>query len=305
MSRSKKRKFHNRTVTVVCVILAFVMIITGVIAIAPAVGDYTSTVSTDTAKSDQILKNARAKLEANNSYMLYIEGYQNEHSADDKSTPLYFAYQIAGSKDKSDRSYSYLSTSGGFDNEYWYYDEETEVYMDYIYSDDIDEWVLCDLDYEPVIVNPFAVLDDMSEFTLLSETAKFGTNEDECYIYQLAGTSEEYEIVYERIYIGVEDYMLKGAIRMAMHDNDEQIEVTMDDLTVQELYEEKGVEFDENNKAEITTTTADSEEVIFRFEYYFSNADMLFIDKPKVYITADEYAIKMGLEADKENGEDS
>lgn len=297
MSRKTKR-YGSKKMTIACAVLVVVIIITTVISAVSAMGEYTPT-SVDHIE-DKILTNARAKLANMDSYLFYIEGYRNEHSADDNSEPLYFAYQIAGSKSKSDRSYSYMSSSDAYDNEYWYYDEDNEQYVDYVFSEDVGSWVRCELDYEPITVDPFNVLEDMSEFSLLEGTQQFGVNKEDCYVYQLVGTSDEFEVVYERIYIGVSDYLLKGAIRMAMHSLEEEIETTIDELTVKELYAEKGVEIDDDNLAEITVTTNDAEEVIFRFEYYFSNADMLFFDKPDIYMTAEEYATQMGLEAEEE-----
>lgn len=296
-NKKKKKKYGNKRITVVCIIMAAIMVVTMFAGIVSSIGDYTPAVSSE--DYDKILAKARAKLSSMENYLLYIEGYQNKHNADLEAEPLYFAYQIAGSRSDSTHSYSYVSSNNLYDNELWYYDESSKTYIDYVYAEDVGSWVKCELDYEPVTVNPFGVLDDMDEFALLNETQTFGVNGEECYVYQMTGTSDEYEVVYERIYIGVEDFVLKGAIRMAMHSYDETIENTMDDLTLKELYSEKGVEFDEDNKASITTEQTDAEEVIFRFEYHFSNANMLFISEPGIYITAEEYARQVGMEVEE------
>lgn len=299
--KNNRRRYHKKSVTVMCVIVLVALIVTGVAGISAFMEPLDIQVNSSTTEKERVLTEARKVLASNSNYMLYIEGYQSETGEE----PLYFSYQIAGSKDDSAKSYTYQSTSGYADTEYWFYDRESESYIDFVYSADIDGWVQCTLDFEPVELYPFDVLEDMEDFELLAERQKFGENEEECYCFQLVGTTEEYEVCYERIYVGVDDYLLKGAIRMAVHDLDGTVVDTMDEATLEQLYDAKGIEQGDNGEMEITSETSSTDELLFRFEYYFSNLDMKFIEQPSVFITADEYAEWKGIELEeKEDGEE-
>lgn len=301
---ANKKYHHNRkSINIMCAVIAVVLIAAMIVPLVASVAEDGSIVTETEQESlrETVLTKAREKLSTNDDFMLYIEGYQNEHSGSAESVPTYFAYQIAGSKSSSERSYSYKSTTGSYNHEYWY--KDGDQYIDYIYSEDVDSFVECPMETEPLTVDPFKVLDDMEVFELLDGEFKWGSDGKGAYCFQTVGSSEEYGVVYERIYISKDDYALLGAIKMGMHDLDDIVTEEIDDVSAQELYEQVGVEWTDTDEPLIETTTRDSEEIIFRFEYYFSNASMLFIEKPESYMTAEEYAEWKGIEADEESSE--
>ena len=274
----KKKKKFSKT-TVVGSSLVIVVAITVLVGIIIFVNNDETIVGFD---RDKILERALFNTNACSDFKMTMSVNRVRKGED-----LNAVYMIAGNKSTSHRSYSY-SDGTGEDNEFWYYDEITGQYCIYIYSTEVGSWVKCYYGQEPMQTDPWKVLADMDGYDLLEEYGVF--SEKQCYVFQMVGTSDEFPIVYDRVYVSVDDCTLIGALRMGISDESYK---TTDEVNVDVDKYIEGIEQSGNKVDSVESYQEVNDQVIIRFDYVFGNENLKFIEEPRVYITEDEYLYLM------------
>lgn len=180
-------------------------------------------------------------------------------------------YQIQKERDTSKTQYYFTS---GFDeeddygsiNQFWEESEsEPGMYDVYIWDSSLLKFVKTSVDYEPVTVSAWDMLDNVSDYELSEDLEQWGTEEDSlCYILTITGSNSEYEQVVEAIYINAETYLPEGILTLGSNPDGESIE--------------------EDN--------ASYETLLFtnvRYSFSWHSEDACGVQIPKEYLTEQEY----------------
>lgn len=184
-------------------------------------------------------------------------------------------YVLTTSKDSSYRTYMYRD-----DNEdmyqCWELNAETGMYDIYIYDNSFEVWVKSSLEYEPLSSDTWMVTQNLDNYTLLKDTDMWG--EDECYVVQITGESEELSVIYEEIYIRCSDFLPRGIISYGVSDTEQSRIDTLDPANFEEFSAESAM---------IESSTFI--EVISVYSLEFSNDDLSLFQKPEHFVTDAEY----------------
>lgn len=182
-------------------------------------------------------------------------------------------YVLTSSKDTSYHTYTYRDEEQDL---YQCWDNHGDHYDLYIYDKTKEKWVSSKLDSEPVTSNTWDIVADLGEYTILDEAGNWG--DDECWVLQMTGVSEGWEVLYQELYIRKKDFMPVGVLSYANSKLDKD---RSSDITPGE-YEFGSVT---GGTAEVT----DYEEVISMYSIEFSNETLDLFDKPEDFITEEEY----------------
>ena len=208
-------------------------------------------------------------------------------------------YVLSSERDGTKRTYTYLNTDGSILSEWWDAGNEEGKYDVYIYSDEFETWVNTEMTEEPIPNDIWRMFDIMSQYTVLPETGEWYDTGDECYVLQLIGNSDGYYAIYEEIYIRCADFMPMGIIEYCVdtEDNDRVDELNPDDFNID------GSDYTVTD-AEITSS--EYNELIRKYSILFSHEDQQLFDKPKTYISDEDYMYLIytyGEEEEESDGE--
>lgn len=149
------------------------------------------------------------------------------------------------------------------------------TYDVYLYDDVYQVWVKTVEEYEPVGSNTWMVVADLSNYTLLEETDYWG--EDECYVCQITGNSNIFEVIYEEIYIRKSDYMPMGILSYGVSSADGDRIQEIDPATFGD------------NVTSADITTEDFVETVSVYSITFSDEDLALYDLPETYMSDVDY----------------
>lgn len=196
-------------------------------------------------------------------------------------------YMLSADSETKDRTYLYTDSEENELYQCWSYDDETKKYVIYIHDSKYDVWVKTDYDTEPVTGTPWSVFDNLSNYTLLDETQKWYTTDEECYVLETVSNTDTYEVIYEQVFIRKKDFLPLGIVTYGVSD------VNYDKMQSSESID---LDIEEIESAEVETPTYD--ECVQMYEVSFSNEDMKMFDPPEDYLTEDEYMILVESEED-------
>lgn len=273
MSKSKKKnKISKRTITIACILVVLAGLICGITIFIGLGGNSLFTNGTITV--EQIQSNMKNAI-SGYSYALQTLDVEETTANEGSVTCKYILSSAQGSKE---RSYIYLDSDGAELYQYWDYDADADNYCIYIYDSNEAVWVKTSYASEPVTGTPWDVFDNLAEYTLLEETACWYGTEDECYVLELMGQTEEYTVLYEEVFIRKSDFMPMGIITYGVSDVDEDKMVTGGELAI-------GADNIESAEVEIPTYN----ECIQMYEVSFSNEDLRLFSAPDTYLSEEEY----------------
>ena len=140
-------------------------------------------------------------------------------------------YQIQKERDTSKTQYYFtsgLDEEGNYDsiNQFWE-ESETEpgMYDVYIWDSSLLEFVKTSVDYEPVSITAWDMLDNISDYELNEDLEQWGTDENDlCYVLTITGSNSEYEQVVEAIYINAESYLPEGILTLGSNPDGDSFE---------------------------------------------------------------------------------
>lgn len=202
-----------------------------------------------------------------------------------QDVPNVCEYILTSGKNTSYHTYSYRDAEQDI---YQGWESHDGHYDLYIWDKTTEQWVYSHLEYEPVTSDTWSVVSDLSEYTILEESGNWGT--DECWVLQMTGSSDVWEIVYEEIYIRKSDFLPMGILSYA---NSKQDKDRISDITPGEY------EFGEITKG--TTEVAEYEELISIYSLEFSNKPLDLFEKPTDYITEEDYNNLISAEESEED----
>lgn len=196
-------------------------------------------------------------------------------------------YMLSADSETKDRTYLYTDSEENELYQCWSYDDETKKYVIYIHDSKYDVWVKTDYDTEPVTGTPWSVFDNLNNYTLLDETQKWYTTDEECYVLETISKTDTYEVIYEQVFIRKKDFLPLGIVTYGVSD------VNYDKMQSSESID---LDIEEIESAEVETPTYN--ECVQMYEVSFSNDDMKMFDPPEDYLTEDEYMILVESEED-------
>ena len=197
----------------------------------------------------------------------------NSEYIGEQDIPNICEYILTSNKDGSYRSYSYRDEENDI---YQCWEHHGNHYDFYIYDADIDKWVYSELEYEPVSSDTWSVVSNLKDYTILEEPGQWGN--DECYILQMMGSSDYWEVIYEELYIRKSDFLPVGIVSYANSKQDKD-----------RVSEIKPGEYEFGTLTEGTETTSEYEELVSIYALEFSNKPLDLFDKPKEFINNKEY----------------
>lgn len=191
----------------------------------------------------------------------------------EQDIPNVCEYILTSNKDGSYRSYSYRDEESDM---YQCWERQGEHYDFYIYDASIDKWVYSELESEPVISDTWSVVSNLKDYTVLEEPGQWGN--DECYVLQMTGSSEYWEVIYEELYIRKSDFLPVGVISYANSQQDKD-----------RVSEIKPGEYEFGTLTDGTEVTSGYDELVSIYALEFSNKPLDLFDKPKEFINNKEY----------------
>lgn len=203
-------------------------------------------------------------------------------------------YMLTTSKNDSYRTYIYRNETDDL-YQCWHLDESTGLYTVYIYDSMFETWVQTSLEYEPLSSNTWLVTSDLTNYSVLPETDVWG--EDECYVVQITGSSDELAVIYEEIYIRCSDYLPMGIISYGVSDLDQDRVNTINPAEFGEL---NGYTVDN-----ATVETSEFLEIISVYTLEFSNESLELFSLPEEFITDVEYMSLLESEEVKDGETDN
>lgn len=281
---SKKIKFSKRSITIFCITIAIGLFI-GLFSVL-VLTDGLNKFINDSSKVEEIQIKANEFINKYdyNALVLDVLYTSPDNEAYRKQ------YLLSSEKDNEVHSYVCRDSVDASVYQCWSYDKDKKVFPLYIYSDEYETWVYCELESAPLAINPWGVVEDLSNYTLMDKTTVWGDTNDECYVLYVMSSSDEFEYIYEEVYIRKSDYAPMGIITYASETLDEERKDSLNDI-----------DFDiEIKDAEISASQ--SSEIIQRYEFTYSNENLAFFEQPTKFITEEEYLL---LESEKSEEESS
>ena len=203
-------------------------------------------------------------------------------------------YMLTTSKNDSYRTYIYRNETDDL-YQCWRLDENTGLYTVYIYDSMFETWVQTSLEYEPLSSNTWLVTSDLTNYSVLPETDMWG--EDECYVVQVTGSSDELAVIYEEIYIRCNDYLPMGIISYGISDLEKD---RVSDIDPAEFGKLNGYNVDD-----ATVETSEFLEIISVYTLEFSNESLELFGLPEEFITDVEYMSLLESEEVKDGETDN
>jgi hypothetical protein len=280
MSKIKEKKpckFSKRTMTLACIVAALAFFICAITIFIGLDGNRIFSNGTITVEEIQTKSNAIIN---EHEYALLVLDIQNTVADEGTST---YRYILSSKKDSDEHSYVYIDSDGTELYQYWDYDAENENYCIYIHDTDNDVWVKTSYDYEPITSDTWAMLTDLSKYDLMEETATWYNSDDECYVLEMLGQTEDFSAMYEQLYIRVSDFMPMGIVAYAVSDvNEDKMQNGVD------------LEINDDNIVSATEEIPTYNEYIQVYEVAFSNEDLKLFGVPDNYLTEEEYMELIG-----------
>lgn len=283
-TNNKKGGISKRTISIACALVAVIAVICG-ITIFIGLGGNRLFVTGDVT-TEEIKEKASKALEEHRYALLSLS--IEETVADEGTTD--YNYILSCDKESEEKSYLYGDSNEINLFQYWNKNDETDLYDIYIYDNDNEVWVLTSQESKPVEGDPWDILNNIDDYTLLEETQNWYGTDTECYVFEILGSTDEYAAMYEQLFIRKADYVPVGIVSYAVSDVDEDKVAAGDDLNI-------GEELPEGAEVEVPTYN----ECIQMYEVTFSNSDLKLFSAPDEYLSEDEY---MEFISSKESGSD-
>lgn len=284
MSKKKSSKKKHSASVVKCITITL-----GVIAIALAAlyaflrVDW-KTLNEEELTTELVVQRANAAMDSYK-YASSIIDYQSWQAGE---AGIGVKYCIAHDHENSHYTYMYSDSE---DNAYYQYcgkDTSAQTYNVYTYSSLIDAWVLIQQGTPPMQPGIWNILDGANEYFLLQETDNWYNTGEECYVLEMYGSTEEWQNVYEAIYIRKADYVPLGIISYATQDTGVPATSDIHDIVI------------EGNEGEAATPQMLQNEILEKTEIAFSNESLDFFGVPEEYITEEDYKAIMEVFGDGE-----
>lgn len=268
----KKNRISKRTITIACALVVLAGIIC-VITIFIGLGG-NSLFTNGTITVEQIQANMKSAI-SGYTYALQTLDVEETVAGQGSTTCKYILSSV---RDSEERSYVYLDSDGVELYQYWDYDSADENYCIYIYDSNESVWVKTSYTSEPVTGTPWDVFDNLTEYTLLDNTEYWYGTEDECYVLELMGQTDDYAVLYEEVFIRKSDYMPMGIVTYGVSDVNEDKMVTGGEMSI-------GSDNIESAEVEVPTYN----ECVQMYEVTFSNEDLKMFAAPDVYLSEEDY----------------
>lgn len=272
IKENKTGKISKRTIGIGCALAVVTGLITATV-IFIGLGGSRLFESNDLTVTDVVTKMKASISE----YKYALQSLDIKETVADEGTTI-SKYMLSASRETKDRTYLYTDSKENELYQCWSYDEEAGKYVIYINDPEYNVWVKLDYELEPVTGTPWSVFDNLDNYTLLDETQNWYTNNEECYVLEIIGKTDTYEVIYEQVFIRKKDFIPLGIVTYGVSD------VNYDKMQSSESID---LDIDEIESADVEIPTYS--ECIQMYEVSFSNDDLKMFDPPEDYLTEEEY----------------
>jgi hypothetical protein len=285
--KEKKSGISRRTITIACATFACALVIGALTLFIKFDGAKLFTASQ--LNSAEIIEKAEEAVESCDYALLTLS---IEDTVAGEGSDVYNYVYTCG-RNTTESSYVYSDSDGTELYEYWEENEENGNYDVYVYDTDYEVWVKTSYDTVPVTDNVWDILSNINDYTLADETECWYGTDTECYVYEILGSSDDYESMYEQLFIRTSDYMPMGIVSYAVSD------VNYDKVANGEDIE---IFYDTSDDAEIEVPTYNENVTIY--EVTFSTSELKWFDKPDSYLSEEEYMTLLSTVEEETEDED-
>ncbi len=290
-NKNKKNKnwISKRSITLMCTIVAMVFVCIGIMVFIGLDGRM---LFTDDVTVEDIEKRARDTINKYDYALLSLDIQETYAGEGQRITH----YEYSSSRLTNEHAYVYMDDSGVSLYQYWdRKDDQSEEVVIYIYDDVTKSWVETSYPYEPVTSDTWSMLTDLSRYDVIPGTFKWFNSDDDCYVLEMLGSSDEFYQIYEQLYIRKSDFMPMGILSYAVSD------VDYDRMKSNELVEDLN---DDGTDESITVESPAYNELVQVYQIVFSEEDLKPFGVPEDYITEEEYNQRMSEIEESENNEE-
>lgn len=270
----------NKVTTGLCVVLFILLVISVGFNVYPLIKEGELTANDIFAKANEAMPNYEyAAVTIDRVEKIGEEQYRAE-------------YRLTAQKDGSYCSYMFRDSEENELYQCWLPSISKDTGFDvYVYAKDYEAWVTTYYEQEPSENALWTMLTSAYGYTLMDETYPWFDTGDECYVLQMMSSSEQFENVYEELYIRKKDFLPMGIVLMATHSTD-----GIDHTDIQENIEIDGKE----GTATINYSTYDA--IVQKYSIKFSNEDLRLFEIPEETISEEDYMFLIQQDS-KEDGD--
>lgn len=236
---------------------------------APASTSYTS---------KEVIIDATKK--AINQKQYLFASVEQEEVGESEEDNISAIYTYRTNKDKDVVAYTYMNNEDTENNlliEYWAPNNNGKFDV-WIWASEVQSYVQAELDVAPVTMLTWDIMDNLDDYTLLSDYGKWGEQQEDCYVLALFGKSDVYDVIGEYVYISRRYLLPMGIITVGSNNEDEVVEYSLDSIP-------------DNEDTESSQKTS-----IIRVSYSWTNEKLNEVNKPHTVMTEEEYINEVQFE---------
>lgn len=272
--KNKETGLSKRSITFICMLFVIAICIVGLTIF---IGLNGNTIFTNRTMTIERLQENASRAINQYEYALLTLDVQETVANQGIST---YKYVLSSRQNSQEHSYAYVELNKFELYQYWDFDPETSMYKIYVYDPDGNCWVETFYEFEPVSSNTWELVTNLSNYTLLEEPGFWYDSGEECYVLEIIGSSDEFPVMYEELYIRKSDYVPLGILSYAVSDVDYD---RLRQGVTPELYEYYGLTGD------LTTSIPTYNEYVRVYKVAFSNEDLKLFGAPADYLTEEQY----------------
>ena len=267
-----KSKISKRTITLGCIVIALALCIIFITVFLKLGGS--KLFNNDALTIDEVKNKITFAMEKYKyaRYDLIIQDTVKEGEVTN------YEYKLSADRQSKKRTYAYKDSTGASLYQYWDYDIDNKNYLIYVYDYRHEVWVKTSYDSEPVTMTPWDIFDNLSDYTMLQDTATWYTSDDECYVLETVGSTDEYFTVYSMVYIRCSDWLPMGMVTYGVSDESQD-----------KIKNNVSIDVTDSNIVDANIEAPTYNEKIVIYNVTFSNEDLSILDIPTEYIEEDEY----------------
>ena len=267
-----KSKISKRTITLGCILVALALCVIFITVFIKLGGS--RLFNNNSITIDEVKNNITSAM---NKYIYSRYDLVIQDTVKDGDVTIY-EYKLSAEKQSKKRTYAYKDSTGASLYQYWDYDIDNKNYLIYVYDYKHEVWVKTSYDSEPVTTTPWDIFDNLSDYTMLQDTDTWYTSDDECYVLETIGSTEEYSTVYSMIYIRCSDWLPMGMVTYGVSDDSQD-----------KIKHNIPIDISGNDNVDVDSETYSYNEKIVIYDVTFSNDDLSILGIPTEYIEEDEY----------------
>ena len=187
-------------------------------------------------------------------------------------------YVVSADQSSSYRTYMFRDSDNNDLYQAWLKEDGASLYDVYIYASDPGSWVRTSLEYEPITTNMWDMFQYADGYAVMQDTYKWYDSDDECYVLQLVGDTDEWNFTYEEVFIRASDYLPMGVVLVVSTETD----TDGHDIIMEGVNED-------GDTVDATVSLSGNKTILQKYSITYSDEDQRLFDVPDTYITDEEY----------------